>query len=425
MTAVRYVRAMRLGSVLPGRARQGRAVLKFLTIAFVLSAAAAPTALAQSAAQPWLPFARPNPFITPLPAGVPVMGLAEQAANRAELRTFVDHGVKVEQRKWTFTMYTVMKNGDIYDTAGRIKDSGVAFVKPTGPITPLNEGIDRNDDLVGDGWPIASWMRADSGEGSLALFNPETGAYGEMIGVPRGRGSFSYDWGGFIPNVRMSNGMNLPATPWWGPTAFGAQIGGTYITDHEMRVAISNYQAGRYTEAYVPHLLAYEGYRHHPNQWYYPASKTDDMGTLVPEWGRGGNPDRLGHGLGLLRMGGIFRLDPSIDVQQKIIGDGTAYGNMLARIIARTWQKYGATMTDQTGAGFALAAENVLTTKGTADRNSVSYGGGAVGAYGQSWLRPMMYQIIDEGWVQWVETGRNLEVDTGAAAPVGTYRPGP
>lgn len=122
-------------------------------------------------------------------------------------------------------------------------------------------------------------------------------------------------------------------------------------------------------------------------------------------------------------MGGIFRIDPSVDIQRDIIGDGTAYGTMLARIIARTWQKYGATMTDQTGAGFALMAENVITTRGTSDRNMVSYGGGTVNTYGQSWLRPMMYQIIDNGWVQWVDTGRNLEVDTGGDPPTGVYRP--
>jgi hypothetical protein len=35
----------------------------------------------------------------------------------------------------------------------------------------------------------------------------------------------------------------------------------------------------------------------------------------------------------------------------------------------------------------------------------------------------MMTQALDNKWIQFVNTGRNLETDTGGAAPAGAYRP--
>jgi hypothetical protein len=201
------------------------------------------------------------------------------------------------------------------------------------------------------------------------------------------------------------------------------------ITDHEIRAAVGRYLAGDHENAYIPHLLGYEAFRHHPNEWYYPASKTDDIGTpqapgeaAVPQWGVGGNPDRLGAGLGSLRMGGILRLDPGVDVQRTVRGDGTPFGDMMARIIARTLQRHGATMTDQTQAGFALLAEHVREPDGTYDESSFKYGStepsGRV-----AWLDEMMRQVVGNRSVQLVATGRNLETDTGGPPPAGAYRP--
>src|SRR3712207_8594510 len=45
-----------------------------------------------------------------------------------------------------------------------------------------------------------------------------------------------------------------------------------------------------------------------------------------------------------------------------------------ARIIARTLQRHGATMTDQTEAGFVLLAEHVRTPQGEVDADAFSYG---------------------------------------------------
>jgi hypothetical protein len=266
-------------------------------------------------------------------------------------------------------------------------------------------------------------MKPDPGEGHMAIYNPETGAYGEFIHAKVRDGSLSYEWGGYIPDARRSKGMCTAGNPWWGATAFGLNLMSFTITDHEIRQAVERYRAGDYENAYIPHIIGFEAYRHHPNEWYYPATKTDDMGSKVPRWGQGGDPDRLGHGRGVLRMGGIFRLDPTVDVQREVRGDGTPFGDMMARIIARTYQRHGATMTDQSGCGFCLLAEHVRTTSGAYDTSSFDYGSGAPWNYGSSWLKPMMEQIIDRRWVQFVYTGRNLEADTGGPPPPGAYRP--
>jgi hypothetical protein len=367
---------------------------------------------------PLIPLARGNPFTTPLPASVPLHSASEQTAFRSELRFMLNaSSVRVEQSQYSAALYIVYRNGDVYDTAGRKKASAVPFIRPSGGIAALNSGIE------GRGWPVAWWMKPDPGEGHIALYNPETGAYGEFVYAVVGNGSLSYGYGGYIPDARVSQGMSTQPNPWWGGSAFGLNFMSFVITDHEIRKAVERYQAGDYANAYIPHVIGYEAYRHHPNQWYYPASKTDDMGSVVPSWGTGGDPNRLGNGLGVLRMGGIFRLDPSINVQTQVRGDGTAFGDMMARIIARTLQKHGATMTDQTEAGFCLLAEHVRKTDGTYDTSAFSYGNGAPWEYGAAWLKPMMLQLIDNGWLQFVYTGRNLETDTGGAPPAGAYRP--
>jgi len=367
---------------------------------------------------PLMTLARGNPFTTPLPDSVPLLPATQQESFGAELKYIVNAATtRVEQSQYSKALYIVYRNGDVHDTAGRKKASGVRFVKPTGPIKVINDGID------GRGWPIASWMKPDPGEGHLAIYNPERHVYAEMYAAKVGSGSVSYSSGGAIPDTSQSMGMSPPTNPWWGACAFGLNLMSFVITDYEMRTAIERYKAGDYARAYIPHIIGYKAYRHHPNQWTYPASKTDDMGKAVPQWGSGGNTNRLGNGRGIIPMGGIIRLDPNIDVQRQVRGDGTAFGDMMARIIARTYQRHGATMTDQTEAGFALIAEHVRRTDGSYDTGAVSYGSGAPWNYGTAWLKPMMHQIIDSDWLLWVNTGRNFETDTRGPAAAGAYRP--
>ncbi len=378
---------------------------------------------------PLIPFTVPSPYTTPLPvSGVPLHPFDEQEAFRNELAFFLTKGVRVEQSQYTASLYVVNRNGDVFDTAGRLKASRVPFIRPSGPIAALNAGIE------GRGWPVASWMLPSPGEGHMALYDKDTGAYGEFISANVGNGSMSYGWGGYSPNIRVTSGTSqYPNTLWDGATAHGLNLMSFTITDHEIRKAVERYQAGDYENAYIPHLIGYEAYRHHPNQWYYPASRTDWTGTgplpscpgyyKVSEWGVGGCPNEGGHGLGILRMGGIFRLDPAVNVQTQVRGDGTAFGDMMARIIARTYQKHGATMTDFSGGGFVLLAEHVRRTDGTYDTGSFNYGSGAPWNYGASWLVPMMQQVLNNDWLQFVYTGRNLETDLGQPAPVGSYRP--
>jgi len=374
---------------------------------------------------PILPLAPGNPFTTPLPdSGVPVMDGEDHAAFREELRFLAGLGAKVEQSAFSASLYVVFGNGDVYDTGGRRLAEGVPFVRPEGPIEALNAGID------GRGWPIAGWMQPDPGEGHMAVYNPETGAYGEFIHAEVGDGFLRYSWGGFIDRVADSLGTSTRPNEWWGATAHGLNLMSFTITDHEMRRAVERYRAGDHENAYIPHILGFEAHRHHPNEWWYPATKTDGVSDDpaaheqlgVPAWGVGGDPDRLGNGLGVLRMGGIVRLSPDVDVQREVRGDGTPDGDMLARIIARTLQRYGATMTDQTDAGFALLAEHVARPDGT--RDAFSYGTPTDETSGNlAWLQGMLMQATDNDWIQFVDTGRHLEADTGGAPPEGVYRP--
>lgn len=359
-----------------------------------------------------------NPFTTPLPtSGVPLHDGDERAAFRNELRYLLDQGVQIEQDEFSASLYIVERDGDVFDTSGRKKASGAPFVRPSGPIDELNAGID------GRGWPLQAWMQPDPGEGHMAIYNPQTGAYGEFFSAEVSEGRLTYGWGGFIGDARRSQGMSPCADPWWGATAFGLNLMSFTITDHEIRRAVQRYRAGDFENAYIPHLIGYEANRHHPNEWYYPATKTDDVGSKVPAWGVGGDPDRLGNGLGVLRMGGILRIDPAVDVHKQIKGDDSDFGDMMARIVARTLQVHGATMTDQTQAGFALVAEHSRNPDGNYDEKAFDYSAGAADN-GEKWLAPMLRQVVDQEWAQFVYTGRNLDIDEAAPPPEGAYRPG-
>jgi hypothetical protein len=364
--------------------------------------------------RPLVPLAAGNPFTTPLPVRVPLQASRRQRAFRRELAAIADHRVTVEQGRFSSSLYLVYRNGDVRDSARRLRASRVRFVRPRGPFTALNAGID------GRGWPIAGWMQPDPGEGHMALYNPETGTYGEFYGARVRARKVRYRFGGLIRDARRSRGEWSEPRLWGGATASGATLMSVTISEHEIRRAVARYQAGDHGRAYIPHLLGFEAYRHHPNQWHYPATKTDDVGGAVPRWGVGGDRDRLGNGRGILRMGGIMRVAPSVHVLTQVRGDGTPFGDMMARIVARTLQRHGATMTDQTNAGFALLAEHVRDPGGGIDAGAFDYGAGEDGA---PWLEALLRQLVDNRWVQWVATGRSLEADTGRVPSERVYRP--
>jgi hypothetical protein len=49
-------------------------------------------------------------------------------------------------------------------------------------------------------------MNAVSREGHLAIYNPETGAYGEFFGAEVGPRTLRYGYGGFISDARDPKG---------------------------------------------------------------------------------------------------------------------------------------------------------------------------------------------------------------------------
>ncbi|HWT92396.1 MAG TPA: discoidin domain-containing protein, partial [Solirubrobacteraceae bacterium] len=376
--------------------------------------APAPTPTPGTAVKAVIEFAKGNPFTTPLSAGAPLLPAAEQVARRNEVKVWMSKSATgIEQRNWSSSLYLVFRNGEIRDTEGDLLCKG-PLVTPTGGIARLNAGID------GKGWPTASCLDPEDGEGHIALWSPETGAYADFYGAKIGS-SISYAYGGAIPDTRTAKLMasfGSTSTQWQGGVAAGVPLWGTYVTEKEIRDAVKAYQAGNFAQAYIPHVLAYEAYRHTPNTWEYPASKTDFMGTgggKVSSYGVGGDPNYGGHGRGVIPMGGIWRVDPKVDVFTQVKGDGTAHGDMLARIFARTLQLHGATMTDYTGGGFVFLAEQA------SHQTMFDYKNGSSNS--AAWVKGLLTQSIDQGWMQFVNTGRNMEVDLGQPAQPGTYRP--
>ncbi len=359
-----------------------------------------------SGPQPMIQFAKGNPFTTPIPANVPLLSAGEQSARRSELRFLSTvSGTGLEQAKYSGTLYQVYLNGDIKDSEGDFLCKG-NIVRAASSI--MGPGMN------GAGWPTGPCLKpATGGEGHMYLWSPETGAYGEWY-QPSIGSVINGGWGGYIPNTKVSQGTSSQPNPWWGAAAFGMSTGSVIVTEKEIRAAEAAYNRGDHANAYIPHILGYEAYRHTPNTWEYPASKTDDMGASVPSWGVGGDANRLGHGRGIIPMGGIWRIDPNVNVLS-INGDGTPRGKMLAQIFARTLQRHGATMTDQTGSGIAFLAEEAP--------HQAKFNYQHSGSNSNAWMKSLLLQAIDSSWVQFINTGRNLEADTGGAAPAGAYRP--
>ncbi|HWT94086.1 MAG TPA: hypothetical protein VN238_13865, partial [Solirubrobacteraceae bacterium] len=354
---------------------------------------------------PFAPFAPGNPFTTPIPAQAPLLPAGEQAVRRGELRFLLRKGAGLEQANWSSSLYRVLRDGRILDSRGTELCRGT-FARPSGGLEDLNGGID------GRGWPTGPCLRPEAGEGHMVLYAPETGTYGEFYATKVSGGRISYGYGGYVRDTRTVTAMATPELPWRGSTASGAPVGAFTITEAEIRHAVARYEAGDHAAAVIPHVLGYEAWRHTASTWEFPATKTDFMGPgpgKVPEYGAG-SPDGAGHGHGPLPMGGLWRLDPRVDVQRDVRGDGTPRGDMLARIVARTLQRYGATMTDQTGAGLVFLAEQPA-------RDGFAYG--HTGPNAVPWVSGLLAQALDRGWVQFLHAGRHLEIDAGAPAPAG------
>ncbi len=355
--------------------------------------------------QPLVQFATNNALTTQLPANAALMDGTSQTNRRNELRFMVNASATgLEQTKYSTTIYQVFRNGDIKDSEGDLLCNGP--LRPaSGHLAPLNGGIE------GRGWPTASCLRySDGGENHMVLYNPETGAYGEFYHTAIGA-NISYNaLAGYVANTRTNLGYSTnPSIQ--GNTASGVRIGGTVITEKEIRAAEAAYNRGDHANAYIPHVLGYEAYRHTPSTWEWPATFTDE----VPAYGSTGPQNRLGHGNGIIPMGGIWRIAPSVDILQ-ITGDNTPRGKMLAQIFARTLQKYGATMTDQTAGGVLFYAESAY--------HQSMYNYQHAGYNTNAWTKSMMLQAIDNNWVQFVNVCRNYEADLGQTPPSGCYRPG-
>ena len=361
----------------------------------------------------WQDWHASSPYVAPLPDSAPLMGSSVQTARRNELRYMANVGAcGVENGVWS-------------GRNGIVNGSNVTW--PDGTV--IGSGSDKALSNVGQTLPALPYVQGlyyTGGEAHHSLWEEATGEYAEWIHASGSGSTLTGGYGAGAVNTALLKQMNetaagnVPerASPWGcvrGANAAGIPMSVTTIADHEIRNAVAAYGSGDTANAYIPHLIGYEGYRHHPNQWEYPATKTDDIGSSVTAWGVGGDSNRGGHGLGVIPMGSIMRVVSDLDVFAQTFGLSNATEIMLARIIARTWQRHGATYCDWTGAGFVLLQEN---RPGSYDMRAGST------TNHSPYMRTFVNWLCDNQKVVWVNTGRNREIETiGGAPDAGTYRP--
>lgn len=408
-------------------------------------------------AVPLIPFrSTGNGITSPIPADAPVYAAGQKIylgpdpeptpeQMTADLRVCASQSTadsRVEQRAFAYSFLYCNNAGDVWRSNG----------SPVGnyPFKALNTTTSVGQIMylaryggTGKGWPWPSWHRGSpGGEYHCGMYNVDTGTLVEPYGYdyPE-RGGVT--WGLQIFDCRTSpghlrnqqNGKLDAEYYWWSGQANGQPKAGYHINDHEMRVALSNYAAGDYDNAHVQHVVGTKLWRHTPNTWLYPATKTDDIGK-VTGWGSGGDFNRLGHGKGFIPMGSLWRLKPSITNQQ-IIDAATAAGlsgrdKACFFIVAKSWQKYGMTNTDQTGGGVVIIAETIFNTSGNIDFGKmISYDNNGNQAaqytYGKKWINALIFWATDPlaPKIDWIRTGRNNESEgrNSGIPDSGTYRP--
>ncbi len=398
-------------------------------------------------------FASNNIWYTPLPNSVPLLDSSSQQARNNELRLWMNPpaawgaGQRVEQSQYSASVYVVDNARNVYRPDGTLVQSNVGLMR-MGAQSPgtgayfLNQ-IWRGTDPNNGGTPVASWMKGSPGERHVAIYNKDNRRYWEQMDYEPtagtgGWGGFYFDLGTYAHSAMNRRTYDINDLRYqqsnWSATALRGPIIGTLILDHEINRAYENWKKGDYANAYIPHVLAYEGMRHTQNTWEYPAAGTD----WAEYYGQAGNGNIGGRGSGPIPMGGLFRVRPDFDVttlrapedaglsleqvRQKVANNTGGRGTAHAQIIARSWQKHGSTMTDWS-TSFCLLSETVWNTNGTPGPMH-NWGGGAPWHYGAEWLKPLVLNLLDQNLIQWVNTGRNMESDTGGIAQPGTYRPG-
>lgn len=354
---------------------------------------------------------------------------------------------RVEQRAWAMSIMQQDNAGNFYDSHGRLL--GNIAHKPLNTFTNVGEqGYLGRYGGVGKGWAAPDWHRGSPGaEYHWGLYNRDTYTLIESYGV-------DYPMRGAKPALGIFDTRTSPGHMrsmltgkldaenfWWSGQANGMPKAGYHINDYEMRVALANFAAGDYDNALFQHIVGVKLYRHTPNTWLYPATKTDDLklgGSLpgVIAWGSGGDFNRLGHGKGFIPMGCIWRLKPALtnaDILAAADAAGlTGRNKACFFIVAKSWQKFGMTNTDQTGGGVIIIAESMFNSSGNLDFGKmISYDNAGnqstQATYGRTWIRALINWATDpvNPKIDWINTGRNNETEkrNNGVPDAGTYRP--
>jgi hypothetical protein len=212
------------------------------------------------------------------------------------------------------------------------KRGGYPWPIPALEVLPASVGTLR-------GVPIPDGARPAVGsDGALVVHKPSTGQLWELWQAQQVGGVWSAAWGGYVPDLRTSDGRHAGS--------LGVCASGLLAASGAIRV--SEARAGRIEHAIglaLPHVVG--------ARWSYPASRCDRIGSTSTA------PFAIFEGQ-------RFVLDPAVDVttlQTSPDWRGRTYPvHPLCRAIATAAQTYGFVVADQTGSVVVLAAEEGVAT---------------------------------------------------------------
>jgi hypothetical protein len=203
--------------------------------------------------------------------------------------------------------------------------------------------LDANDPALraarAAGVPIPDEAQAAGGtDGQMIIYQPATDTMWEFWRARKDlEGNWHAAWGGVIPNVSKNPGhyedlVTVSASggyaekhQWGGPSSSIPNLPGL-ITVDQLRSGV------------IGHALVFSTWANKPNEWVYPAQRTD--GRCRGEEGQYCSD---------IPQGARFRLDPKFDVSR--------IPHPIVRMMAKAVQDYGMVLNNTTGSGVSFYVE--------------------------------------------------------------------
>jgi hypothetical protein len=201
--------------------------------------------------------------------------------------------------------------------------------------------LDNNDAALkawfAAGVPIPDEAQAAGGtDGQMIVYQPSTDTMWEFWRARKDiNGTWHASWGGVIKNVSQNpghyediigpSGGYIERHQWGGPSSSIPNLPGLITTD-QLRSGV------------IGHALVFATWANKPNEWVYPAQRTDgrcqgDSGQYCSD----------------IPQGARFRLDPKFDVSK--------ISHPVTRMLAKAVQDYGMVLNNTTGSGVSFYAE--------------------------------------------------------------------